>query len=422
MQLSAYTCVSGRSTVKASVILKISLFLLVAVHLYSYANSDWQIVENEWNHILYASKFAAIDKQILFPRYLVLSGIFLISAFYSFRRQIGAVYSFLFCGLCFIHAFWAFSDLGIATGLYSSNIPLNYLLLLGFWVGMEESVFDTVKTAFFPLALLYAAAFIAEFVDSYSRFGWVIYQNSSLMSYFSNMFWLAAAAVYVRVSEKKTIGWGYLFPLFLFIAAFILRSRSWIIQSVLFLLLTAAEAGKNRKTEKGSRPIRSILIAVVLMAVAVFILTRYFDAFVESVLNKGTTDSRTFQYEEMFAQTPRYKWIFGQGMTATYTSALYGEYAFIDNETLYLSFHYGVIFAVLYFAPYIGALFKAIKARKELPAFLFGFGMMVLWLCSINGLSVYNRILLDTKSFLMPLLAGRLYYTAKEALRKKGDC
>ena len=50
---------------------------------------------------------------------------------------------------------------------------------------------------------------------------------------------------------------------------------------------------------------------------------------------------------------------------------------------------------------------------------LFSALIIFLWVASVNGLSVFNRIHLDVKSFIMPLLAGHIYQTAMDSAAKR---
>ena len=397
----------------SGIIIIAALSVLILVQIYSYAISSWEI---DVKSARFAVKTAALNNFIVIPRLLAFLAIALVLFRNSFRNFSNTLYSFVFFLFCIAHTLLAMLDLGISTALYSSNIPFYYLLIFGFFAGRKEELWLTVKKAILPFTLVYIVAFFYEFAFSYINYGWVIYQNSSVMVYFSNAFWLVATYIYIRISEKGNGLLIYLFPVVLLIGAVIIRSRSWVIQSILLLVIAVIGSVFSGK-KRSNRFIRSFILIAVFLGIAALVLYGYFGEFVDSVLDKGATDTRTYQYEEIFAQTPWYKWILGQGMTATYHSSVYGDYSFIDNEFVYLSFHYGVFFATLYFVPYIVAFVKNLKARKNVPAFLFSFGIILLWLASVNGLSVYNRIFFDVKSFVMPFLAGHICKVANDNLQ-----
>lgn len=398
------------------IILIIALSVLIFVQLYAYAISSWEV---DLDSSRFAIKTAALTSRIVIPRLLAFGAILLVLVRYSFNHLSHLLYSFVFVMFCITHTVLAMLDLGFATSLYSTHITFYYLFVLGFFTGQREDLWSTLKHAVLPFALIYLAAFFYEFAFSYINYGWVIYQNSSVMVYFSNAFWLVAIYIYIRISEKKAGLFVYFVPVILLVGAVIIRSRSWIIQSVLLLAITIIGAvfSKNKRSNKF---IRSFILIAIFLGIATLILYSYFGEFVDSVLDKGTIDNRSFQYKEIFAQTTSwYKWIFGQGMTATYQSSVYGSYSSIDNFFIFLSFHYGIFFAILYFIPYLAAFFKTWQARKTVPVFFFGFGVIALWLVSMNGLSVHNTITGDVKSFLAPFFAGHIYKIAKDSLQAR---
>ena len=399
-----------------STVIKAAIFLFAILQLYSYSIAHWEIVRREWSVYVFATKMAFWNRSNVLVRYGAFIALFFVMAKYALTEKRGAVYFTIMFSFCIVHTLLVILDVGMVTGLYSSNIPINYLLILGFWVGKKRKTWLAVKRIVFPLALIYMGAFLYEFVVSYINYGWLVYQNSSLMSYYSNAFWLCAIEIYIRITEKKSKKIVYILPVVLLIGAVIIRSRSWVIQSILLLVITVGTVMKLNP-HKSSKFLKTFIVVSIVMIVAFIVLANYFGAFLDSLITKGSSDTRSFQYVEMLEQAPWYKWILGQGMSATYESKLYGDYRFIDNELIYLSFHYGVIFTVAYFLPYIWAIIKAWKARKKLPILMCGLWIAILWLMSVNGLSVYNRILMDIKSFIMPLFAGHIYAEANNVLK-----
>ena len=401
----------------SGIILIAALSVLILVQLYSYAITSWEI---EVKTVRFAVKTAALNNLIVIPRLLAFLAIVSVLFINSFRNLSNSLYSFAILAFCVIHTIIAMFEIGFGTGLYSTHIPFYYLLILAFYSGQREDLWLMLKRAILPFSIVYLVAFFYEFAFSYINYGWVIYQNSSVMTYFTNAFWLVATYIYVCISDKKTKFLIYLLPTLLLVGAVIIRSRSWIIQSVLLLVITVIGAVFSGK-QRSNRFIRSFVLIAIFIGIAALVLYGYFGEFVDSVLDKGATDTRSFQYEEIFAQTPWYKWILGQGMTATYQSRLYGDYTFIDNFFIFLSFHYGIFFAILYFFPYLVAFFKTWQARKTVPVFLFGLSAIMLWLAAANGLSVYNTITGDVKSFLMPFFAGHIYKIAKDSLQEQPE-
>lgn len=394
-------------------IIVVALFVLIFVQLYSYAISEWTIETNEYTHVSYATKMAALNWGILIPRYIAFLVIFFVIVGRSFANRSSALYTIVLLAFCIMHTVLVMISDGFVLTLYYSNLPIYYFLVLGYFAGKQEEIWDGIKRFIPVYAAIYLAAFLYAFISSNIKYGWVIYQNSSLMTYFSNAFWLIGLMVYIRISENKTGILLYLLPVLLLLGAVVIRSRSWAIQSFLLLIITVI--GAIWSNRHGSfKFVKVIFIIGVLVLIAVIILTTILGVFLQSIFDKGTKDSRSSQYIEIFSQTAWYKWILGQGMRATYMSSVYGAYSSIDNQFVYMSFHYGAIFALLYFGPYLVSLVKTFKARKNSAAILFGCVFILLWLMSVNGLSVFNGINLDVKSLLMPLFAGHAYMMSKE--------
>lgn len=395
-------------------LINISLISLFLLQVYSYIRADWVPETSVWSSVTLLHKFAYSNKFMELIRFAILFLILIATIILSKHKKNQWIYIVILSGFVAIYTVEAVLDIGVSKAIYSGNLPLIYLLIAGFLVGQKKTVWEGVKKLFPIFMIAYAALFIYEFVDSYSKFGWVIYQNSSMMTYYAHMFWLSVAYIYVCITEGMRAFIVYPILIVLLIGAICLRSRSWVIQAVLLIIITAFTAPRREK-KAGKATIKAIFVLVVIAAIAALLLNTYFGEFVKSLLEKGDADSRSFQYVEMLEQVEPYQWLFGQGMNATYTSKLYGEYTFIDNEIFYMSFHYGIFFAIIYFVPYLIALIGCFKHRKSMSFWLFSALVIFLWVASVNGLSVFNRIHLDIKSFIMPFLAGHIFQTAKDS-------
>lgn len=396
-----------------------SLLVLLVLQIYSYLKAPWVAEINEWSKIILLSKFAYSNKFMEIIRYCMLFLIMVASLFLVKQNKGDEVYILCLFLFPIVYTIDAIAEAGIANALYSGNLPIIYMLLLGFFAGQKHSVWDQVKRIVPFLVCMYLLLLLYEFADSYSRFGWVIYQNSSMMAYFAHLFWTTLFYAYVTISEGKRTGWIYVLLLSVLVGAILIRSRSWVIQAILLNLVTVF-AIHRRKNKSLLSFVRALLIFLVLILVFALLAGSYLQPFVQSLFDKGTADSRSMQYAEMLEQVEPHKWIFGQGMYATYSSALYGDYTFIDNELFYMSFHYGVVFALIYFFPYLSAFFACVRNRKHMQLCFFSACVILFWLAGVNGMSVYNRIHLDVKSFLMPFLAGHIYRVAKDSLPKGG--
>ena len=400
-----------KTVITPQILINISLIGLLLLQIVSYARAEWVSDTNIWNDAVLLYKNTYSNKVMEAIRYGLLFLILAASLMMSKHKAKSWIFITVIAGFAAVYSAQAILEIGLSRAMYSGNLPVIYLLVVGFFIGQKKEVWDGVKKLLPLLLVAYVILFVYEFVDSNIRFGWVIYQNSSMMAYYSHLFWVSVAYIYTCITENKRK--VFIFPLLiiLFIGAIILRSRSWVIQAALLILITSFTMHRQ-KNNRIKALVGGIVVVIVAAVIISVLLGAFFGDFVDSLIEKGDNDSRSFQYIEMLEQVEPYKWLFGQGMTATYLSSMYGEYTFIDNELFYMSFHYGIFFAVIYFIPYVLAIFKCIEHRKSLRFWLFAALMIVLWVASVNGLSVYNRIHLDIKSFLMPFLAGHIYQTA----------
>lgn len=396
-----------------------SLLILLALQVYSYLRAPWTADVNEWSKVILLSKFAYSNRYMEIIRYYVLLLIMTASLFLIKQNKGDEIYIFFLFVFPVVYTVDAIAEGGIAGALYSGNLPIVYMLLLGFFAGQKQSVWEQVKRIVPFLTCVYLLLFLYEFADSYIRFGWVIYQNSSMMAYFAHLFWTTVFYAYVTISERKRTVWIYVLLFAVLMGAVLIHSRSWVIQAILLNLVVVFTI-QRRKNKAALFFVRALMIFLLLILVFWLVAGAYLQPFLQALFDKGVEDSRSVQYAEMLGQVESYKWIFGQGMYATYSSDLYGDYTFIDNELFYMSFHYGLIFALIYFFPYLSTVFTCIRCRKYMPLCVFSACVILLWLASVNGLSVFNRIHLDVKSFLMPFLAGHIYRMAKDSLPKRG--
>ncbi len=401
-------------------LIKVALIGLLLLQVYSYMQADWVASSSVWSDVITLSKHATSNKFVELVRLALFFAIILASLVMHKHNAHSWIYIFVLTSFVIVYSAEAVMNIGISDAIYSGNLPIIYLLIAGFFLGEKTCAWDGIKGVFLYLMLAYAVLFAVEFIDSYMQFGWVIYSNSSMMTYYSQLFWLSVAYIYVCITDEKRKVLIYPILIVLFVGAVLLRSRSWLIQAVLLIII--ASFTMYRKKKKSMRVlIKGLIVVGAILIIATVLLNTYFKPFLDSLLEKGDVDSRGFQYIEMLEQVEPYKWLFGQGMTATYTSKLYGEYAFIDNEFFYMSFHYGIFFALIYFAPYVMTVLNCLRAGKNMSFGLFSALVIILWIASVNGLSVFNRIHLDIKSFIMPFLAGHIYQTAKDYLEKENE-
>ena len=239
--------IKERITITPHLLICVSLIGLLVLQIISYARAEWVGETGVWTDVVLLSKNAYSNKIMEAFRFgflaLVLIGSLLLLT-YDAKSWIGIV---VLSGFAIVYSAGAIFDIGLSRAMYSGNLPLIYLLVIGFFVGQKQSVWENVKRLFLPLVIVYAILFTYEFIDSYSKYGWVIYQNSSMMAYYSHLFWTSLAYIYCCITEKKKKILIYPILIVLFIGAIVLRSRGWVVQAALLILITSFTLYREKK-------------------------------------------------------------------------------------------------------------------------------------------------------------------------------
>lgn len=412
----------GSFCIKKNSILMLAIIGLGLLQIYSYTLGSWNstvtgsmtvILENGGGY----NSWMAILKYILF--FIILYFILKYS-----NNRIGK--SLLSVGVVFFvsvgYAFLTIFDHGINESLYLSDFPLMYLFIIGFYSGQDENIWEAIKKTTSILLPIYFLAFIFQFYTTYKMYGWAMYGKSPVVAFYSQLFWLICIFIFVQIENvydigKKISSLCYVFLVLLPIGAVLIRSRGWLIQSFLLMIIVMVTLGRMNLVSNSR--LKNFMILLVIITGVFIGLTYVFPLYLDSIIAKGTSDTRSFQYNEIFEQTNTFQWLLGQGIDATYTSSLYGQYSYIDNSFLFIAFHYGLPLSIAYFWTYLKSIFAVIRNRRNVNnLMLLYIGLVVLWVLSLNGLSIYNGISMDVKSILMPVLAGHIFIRAWEGFNE----
>lgn len=307
-------------------------------------------------------------------------------------------------------------DHGVNESLYLSDFPLMYLLIIGFYSGQDENIWKVAQKTTSILLPIYLFAFLYHFFTTYKMYGWAMYGKSPVVAFYSQLFWLICIFIFTQIENAYDIGKKfsplcYIFLILLPIGAVLIRSRGWLIQS--FLLMIIVMVTLARMNLVSNSKLKNFMILLIIIAGIFIGLTYVFPLYFDAIIAKGTSDTRSFQYAEIFEQTNIFQWLLGQGIDATYTSSLYGQYSYIDNSFLFIAFHYGLPLSIAYFWTFFKPIFAIVCNHRNLKKMkLLYTGIVVLWVLSVNGLSIYNGISLDVKSILMPMLCGHIFLRA----------
>lgn len=294
---------------------------------------------------------------------------------------------------------------GVDSLTYRTGTPLVYLSLVSISLGFDNDLVRLVGKTVTCLLPIYFVLFGIEFFRIQSTMGWIVIGSSAVMTYFVTSFWLVA--MYIAIAEftgNANSALVFLCCMFLCVMAVLLRSRSWVIQSAALLLIYSLASARNA--------LDGLVKAVALVAVvfaALAILINLFPEYFGALIDKVGQDNRSEQLQNVFDQIPLETWLIGGGIDAKYYFNGYMTGA-IDNQFLYICYHWGLLFAVLFFGPLSFAVIKStmftLRGHREL---LFVSVLLAFWLFALLGLSIYNTLTFNVQMFFIPLFTGLVY-------------
>ena len=375
---------------------RIALFIAL---VYSYKNAVWV---NEQ----YAMYFKRGDTST--PIYMMLVYSALIAMFFaSIPRICKNRWHFLYGAFLILTVMFYFVKALLEEGVYSAltspTTPLVYLLSLAVFVGMDDKVWDAVRRILPLLVIAYICLLIYEYIMLVARYGIVVVGNSSIIYFYVSLFWCTVIYLTDRILCNENIGLLQVLLIgFNIIFAVVINSRSWIIQScivgvVVYLIGTTQH---NFRT-KVVRILSLMLVGYLIL----LLLQNYFSSNLIFLMDKLGRDSRSHQYTDIAAASSILGWLFGNGLGAVYHDSTQGYISNIDNQYVFIAFHYGLILLLQWLGPQIMGLLSAFKTRSvRLIAIL----PVVCWFMALGGLSVFNVVYCDVKHLMIMLYIGHI--------------
>ena len=297
------------------------------------------------------------------------------------------------------------SSNGLASVLkHSSCNPTIYFILWAMFIAFSESSWNTiVKLARIigPVLLVWS---LIQSLSFQSLFGGYI-GNSPQILLLGN----GICTVFVAMlghKHKDSLLTVSIFVSSIFcgiVTAVIYANRSWIVQCILLLFFYFYKQSKGESLPKLST---IIITGAVLYFMYCLMVDNFADSF-DYLMSRGLSDTRSWQYQEIFNQYTFSDLFLGKGTFGTYKSAQYGDYGYIDNTTMLIWFHFGFITAcclvyLLLKAPIHILISKQTKKCMKTTAII-----CMLWFLALNGLSVYNTIIWDLRNVMMVFAIGR---------------
>lgn len=311
--------------------------------------------------------------------------------------------------------FISFADVGLKNTFYISTNPLVYLTVLAFMIGFDNSLWSKFSQIVPKLAVINIALSFYYYLSFTSLYdGGLLGGNTPVTSYLVTGFWLTAASL-VGYKEKNKSNLYFILALIvmLIVLSTIINSRGWVIQSIILLLVASFQVVKRQRVV---RLLKTVFILLFVGSIAYYIIGNYYTDSLLSLMEKFGRDTRTFQYTEIFSQTSWYQFILGGGLNAKYYSHVFGEYAYIDNQFIFIAFRFGVFMLLPYIYFFITPVWLLWKTKMDISK-KSGVLIIVMWLLALGGLSVYNVIVIDIKSIILPIIAGRCLYISKLYVR-----
>lgn len=258
------------------------------------------------------------------------------------------------------------------------NVPTTVFIIPLFYLLSEDPRIEQLIKEWVPLlSLICFIASLASIIKFKSICGFGSYIGlCPARDYFAFGISLYWSTVVLTSNDEHgyfiTMGIGILAC----IAAFMLATRSWLIQPMLVMLVATFMAKGIDKVFKRT------VIVIFAAGTALLALSFIYPEVLDSFLNRIGEDTRSSQYEIFYSQVEPASLIFGNGISAGYRYGTNSNYLFFDNQIIYLMFHFGVLAVVPLLYVLLRCLFGSSKNSQCKFVALF-------YLMAILGLSTY---------------------------------
>lgn len=344
----------------------------------------------------------AYEQGSVTDKYIVLINLFAIfCVLFFFFTSIAAVNKIFFktsIVLMLVVVVWtcitAMSE-GVVSALYASTSPYVYLTALAFCIGYDEEFFEIFIKHAKIIGIISLVILIYNTITFMSTHpGAILADSLNLRLYIQSFFLLCT---YSFCSEKPNKVLVYIEIAIITLTSLTFSSRSWLIQSVLWLVTFMYFSQKKKNLLEF---VKVLVLVTAIVVVLLIIASNLIPEIVEIIIEKTDKDTRSQQYVDIFAQTSIFSWLFGEGYGFTYYSELQGGYySYIDNSYLLIAVRYGIVMLAAYVIIFVTPLLKGGIRKETIP--------IILWLFALGGLSVFCMIIVDLKSVVLPIVAGR---------------
>ena len=373
----------------------IALFIAI---VYSFRSADWTTG-------IYGAVYKRANTSSSVYLFLVYSALImtvLLGIKHISRSKDTGLYALSLSGIVGVYFLKTIVDDGVYAALTNPTTPLVFLLVLAIYIGMQDELWMLVEKMLPIFIVCFLGLLAYEYIMLFNQHGVTIIGNSSVIYYYVDLFWCVTVYLTCRILRGRELKWYHLFLLVvLIVVATVINSRSWIIQACIVTVGLYLFAPSRLEA---SDKIKRILAISVISLIAWRILNTYFSGYLSNLFDKIGNDSRSHQYGDIFGASSPIGWLFGNGALATYADSRHGgEIASIDNQYLFVAFHYGAIVLMMWLIPQVKI---CLSTLKKLP--LIAILPVLCWFMALGGLSVFNAIYCHLKQVVVMLYIGHV--------------
>lgn len=374
-----------------------SIIALFMALIYSYKDSKW--VNEKYAMFFKRGDTSSMVYIILIYSALIFLTIVSISLLCKNRKYF--LYGAIFILISFFYFAKSFFEESVYLALTSPTMPLIYLMILTLFIGMEDDIWESIEKCLLPIIVIHIILLVYEYITLVVEHGVVVVGNSSLIFYYVSLFWCSVVYLSNRIIQNDGIGPGQLTLIgFNIVFAVVINSRSWIIQSCLVGIVTYLVGSTKHNIR--TKIVRMLLLA--LVAYLIFqILNSYFPNSMTLLYDKLGQNSRSHQYTEIVQASSILGWIVGNGASAVYYDSAQGYISNIDNQYIFISFHYGVVFMLMWLSPQLVVAYKVLKDKSVKKIAILP---ILCWFMALGGLSIFNVVYCDLKQAIVMLFCG----------------
>lgn len=398
-----------------TILLLVMLILMSCYHLFIYFNSPWVSYGQSIKQIRNDSLIVIGCSFFAFFAMLILIFLIIFKKTNPKKIVIPVIIMFVFGFFWSVYSIM-FDNISPTLLLRDSFPPVSMISCGLIMVGYNEKWWPLLKKAIFIISCIFVFYSFLEIIIAYSKFGFEYRMTSGAPMY---LYIIGLYATYGLVTltdewrkNRKLI--VFVLVILLFFNSAILQGRSWFIQTIILFIIYISRIRsvfKNNAIFKISFTFISIITLISAFALNIELFSGLISRF------QTSGDTRTEQLKTFFNQISIKKLMIGGGIRASYSFDGDNNFRFIDNQILLYMFRYGVIPTITYLFILLYPIYKILMCKNK--KYILKSFVLISWLASMLGFSVYFNISFGMTHMLMMLYTGRLYYELRLINREK---